>query len=285
MSKFCSPLRYPGGKGKLYGYVKELIESNDLNGCVYIEPFAGGANVALNLLFNGVANKIILNDFDRSIYAVWFTVLHHTDELCERIENTEITLNEWHLQKMVQDNKASASLFDLGFSTFYLNRTNRSGIILAGPIGGHAQLGEYKIDCRFNKINLIKRIRRIASFKDHINLANLDAEEFIDKYIKTEDDRTAKFVFFDPPYYKKGPELYLNSFTDSQHLSLSESVYLLNDTYWIVSYDNQPRIRELYESSVSRTYNLTYSAAKKCLGSEVMFYSKNLNIPEIPIYK
>lgn len=66
---YCSPLRYPGGKGKVADYFKQIFRDNSLYDGVYVEPYAGGASVALSLLFNEYVSKIIINDIDRSIFA------------------------------------------------------------------------------------------------------------------------------------------------------------------------------------------------------------------------
>ena len=156
--KFYSPLRYPGGKNKLARFIASLCVSNNISGH-YVEPYTGGASVALKLLLDGYVNEITINDLDRSIYAFWHSILTNTNKFCRKIRNTEVTLNNWKRFRKIFLNKEKASLFDLGFATFFLNRTNRSGIINGGVIGGVKQKGEYKIDCRFNKDNLIDRIK------------------------------------------------------------------------------------------------------------------------------
>ena len=174
VKKSLSPLRYPGGKNKLSSYVQQLIKYNNLEKCTYIEPYTGGGAVALRLLFDGVVDNIIINDFDRSIYAFWYSVLNYTDELCSLIEKTPVTMENWFKQRDIQKEKDNVDLLTLGFSTLFLNRTNRSGIIKAGVIGGLNQTGNYKIDCRFNKDNIIEKIKSIANFKEKITLYNLD---------------------------------------------------------------------------------------------------------------
>ena len=271
---FFTPLRYPGGKNKLFHYTKELIEKNNLTGCTYIEPFAGGSGLAMSLLFDNVVNNIILNDIDKSIFAFWHSVLHSTDELCNLIETTPITMEEWHKQKNIQNNKEHESLLILGFSTFFLNRTNRSGILLGGVIGGKQQTGLYKIDCRFNKKDLIKRIRAIAGKKDFISIYNLDAIDFIEKVILSETNTS--FIFLDPPYYNKGPGLYLNYYKHDDHCHLADIVKNSIMHPWVVTYDNVKPIKELYKNFKLSEFNLNYSAQNKYVGKEVMIYSNQL---------
>ncbi|MBN3662105.1 MAG: DNA adenine methylase, partial [Ornithobacterium rhinotracheale] len=176
---FYSPLRYPGGKNKLSAFIAKICIDNNINGH-YVEPYSGGASVALFLLIEGYVKQVTINDKDRSIYAFWYCVLNKTKQLCEKIENAQLNIDEWRKQKKIQLKKDEANLLDLGFSTFYLNRTNRSGIINAGVIGGVEQKGNYLMDCRFNKLELIKRIKLIAKYKKNIRLYNKDANELID---------------------------------------------------------------------------------------------------------
>ncbi|MDE4542246.1 DNA adenine methylase [Thermoanaerobacterium sp. R66] len=273
-----TPLRYPGGKNKLTGYVKKILIANNLKGCIYIEPFAGGAAIALALLIDGYASEIIINDIDRSIYAFWYSVLNHTDELCYLIENTPINIDQWHKQKDIQRHKNSANLLELGFSTFFLNRTNRSGILKAGVIGGLEQNGKYKMDCRFNKKQLIDKIRYISKYKNNIKIFNMDTIQLLD--IVLPKIETKSFIFFDPPYYNKGSTLYVNYYNHEDHLKLSKKIGQIKEHYWIVTYDYVKAISEMYSQYFQTTYKLNYTAQRKYTGYEIMIYSNNLNVPK-----
>ena len=266
-----SPLRYPGGKYKLYTYIKELVQVN--NCTTYIEPFCGGAAVAIELLLNGVVKNIIINDYDYSIYCFWEAVINQTDAFVELIQNTEVSIDEWHRQKAIRDDIEHHSELEVGFSTFFLNRTNRSGIIdKAGPIGGLGQGGRYLIDCRFNRNHLVSRIREIEKHKKKIQLYNLEALDFVGDVIL----RTRKsFAFFDPPYYGKGPELYANSYTHGDHANLANTILeQMRNRKWIVTYDNVSAIRKMYASVSCCKYRLQYTLQDKRTSSELMFYSK-----------
>lgn len=275
-----SPLRYPGGKNRIANFIAQVCVDNRISG-LYVEPYAGGASVALFLLFSNVVKKIVINDKDRSIYAFWYSVLHHTDRLCQMIIDTEVNVENWHKQKKVQSRKQYANLLELGFSTLFLNRTNRSGIISGGIIGGIDQTGEYKIDCRFNKEELINRIRRIAQRKDSISVYNLDAISLI---YKIEQQRSKNLmnalIYFDPPYYKKGGSLYLNHYIKSDHKDVAGAISLLNYK-WIVSYDNVPEIQELYKKFRNIEYSLKHTAHSARDGGEVLFFQDSLIIPNL----
>lgn len=272
-----SPLRYPGGKYRLYKYVAELVKINECN--TYIEPFCGGAAVALELLFNGIVNNIIINDYDYSIYCFWDCILHRTDEFIRLIKETEVSIEEWHNQKRIRDNSSEYDTLEIGFSTFFLNRTNRSGIIdKAGPIGGFTQEGSYPIGCRFNKDRLISQIRRIANYRDHIELYNMEALNFIDTVILR---RKKVFIFFDPPYYGKGPGLYTNFYSHGDHVNLSHEVlHRLQNRKWIVTYDNTNAIKSMYARVTNIEFELQYTLQKKHRASEVMFFSRRVKRPQ-----
>ncbi|MEB7404989.1 DNA adenine methylase [Mammaliicoccus sciuri] len=270
-----SPLRYPGGKTKTYKYIKYLIELNNCNH--YIEPYAGGAGVAIKLLLNKDVNKITLNDYDISIYSFWYSVINYTDELIQLIYDTPIDIENWYKQKEIQSNKYSSniSLLEIGFSTLFLNRTNRSGIIKAGVIGGIHQNGNYKLDCRFKKDEIIKKIEEIAKFKNKIKLSNKDAIDFINQNISHTKD---SLTFFDPPYFEKGPGLYTNFYTKEDHTLLSKTIYKsMQNKYWILTYDIAKEIEDLYSKYDHKQYFLNYSLSKPYKGKEFIFFSPLLN--------
>lgn len=278
MMDYYSPLRYPGGKGKVAAYFKQVFQDNLLYDGVYVEPYAGGASVALSLLFNEYASRIVINDVDKSIFAFWHSVLNKTDKMCKLISDTAINIDGWELQKNIQRNKDCFDLLSLGFSTFFLNRTNRSGIINAGVIGGKDQKGKWKMDARFNKKELIRRIERIAEYKDRIELYNEDAVSLVKSLSPNLPDKT--LMYFDPPYYDKGRDLYLNFYKYDDHQSIASEISKVQGQKWIVTYDNVEPIRRLYSDYRQIKYSLSYSAAQPCKGQEVMIFSDNLYIPK-----
>lgn len=280
---FNSPLRYPGGKGKIIKFVHDLFRINGLCDGVYVEPFAGGASVALSLLFNEYAKRIIINDKDRSIYAFWHSVLNDTENLCRRILDYPITVSNWDVQREIQRHKNEKSLLDLGFSTFFLNRCNRSGIILAGIIGGRNQDGNYKIDARFNKQDLIKRIQKVANYKNRIELFNDDALDLIHNVSNRKEKNL--FYYLDPPYFIKGQVLYLNHYKPQDHFEIFKLMNSLEGAKWIVSYDNVEFIRDLYSKYGQVYYKLNYSANKTSIGEEVIIHSDNIKMPLNTIQK
>lgn len=283
--KVLSPLRYPGGKAKIVDFIKQVVKDNGLLDGVYVEPYAGGAAVALSLLVDEYVSRIIINDKDRSIYAFWHSVLYNTDRLCQLIEETPVNMETWRVQRELQspENKETTDLLTLGFSTFFMNRTNRSGIIKAGVIGGFDQTGNYKIDARYRKEDLIARIRRIASYSDRIELHHEDAVDLINHIVQTAPQNT--ILYLDPPYYKKGMGLYMNYYDDADHEKIRDVITQVDRLRWIVSYDNSPFIKSLYESFRSQEFYLNYSANNNGKGTEVIFFSDNCKISDEALTK
>jgi DNA adenine methylase len=283
MDFYYSPLRYPGGKGKVADYFKQVFKDNLLYDGVYIEPYAGGASVALSLLFNEYASRIIINDIDRSIFAFWECVLNRTDQLCKLIRDTPVNIKTWEIQRSIHRSKRRHGILKLGFSTFFLNRTNRSGILNAGVIGGRQQTGNWKIDARYNKKDLITRIEKIALYKNKIQLYNSDAVDLVKTLRKTLPKKS--LFYFDPPYYIKGKDLYLNFYEAQDHQEISIEIGKINKQKWIITYDNVKPIKTLYQEYRQKKYNLNYSATQATTGEEVMIFSHNMHITKHSIIK
>ena len=274
---FYSPLRYPGGKGKLAPFIGMLIEEYGHKGGTYIEPFAGGAGVAMELLEKGIVSQVVINDLDKGIYSFWRAILTDTERFIKEIENVPLTMEEWHKQHDICMNNNSKYSFELGFATFYMNRTNRSGIIKGGVIGGKEQRGKWHLDARFNKEDLICRIRRIASMKSQIHLYNKDIESFLKNYVPKYEDNA--FIYFDPPYFGKGKQLYLNFFESADHVRIERLIRQLVKCDWIITYDDEPEIEKIYSKYSIRRFDLNYCVSEKKKAREIMIFKTGLLIP------
>lgn len=281
VQRHYSPLRYPGGKGKLQNFVRDLIIENGLEGQSYSEPYAGGASVALGLLLEDHVSEIYINDIDEGIYAFWYSILNFTEEFLRKIWDVPLTIEEWQRQNYIRRNKQEFSRFEVGFSTFFLNRTNRSGVINAGVIGGLDQTGAYKIDARFNREGLAKRIMAVACHKEHIHLSQEDAIDFITKVLP--ENGAEGLVFLDPPYYLKGSKLYTSFYKHEDHEKVAKAIKSSPHKHWIVTYDNVEQIENIYDLTSKTIYNLRYSLNHKSTGgSEILFYSSSVTLPYHP---
>lgn len=226
---YYSPLRYPGGKGRLAPFMKIIIEKTGHSGGTYIEPFAGGAGIAIDLLLNNIVSEIVINDFDKGIYSFWRAILTETDRFINDINNARLNICEWERQHEIYLTQQRKYSYELGFATFYLNRTNRSGIITGGVIGGKDQSGEWTMDARFPKESLTERIHEIATQKRHIHLYNKDINCFLVNYASKYSENA--LIYFDPPYYEKGRELYMNFLQHKDHVKIRSEIEQLKK--WI----------------------------------------------------
>lgn len=276
-ARYYTPLRYPGGKSKLAGFVKDIFKLNKVCDGHYAEPYAGGAGVAMELLLTGYAAHIHLNDLNLPVYTFWHTVLNNSEELCRRISTVKLTIKTWEQQRQIIANPKEHDPIDVGFAFLFLNRTNRSGIISAGVIGGIDQTGPWKIDARFGREGIIDRIEKVAAHESQISLYNLDAIKFLDKLTPKLPENS--FIYLDPPYYMQGQRLYDNFYKAADHALIADRVAKLKQL-WMVSYDDVPAIRLLYNKFRQTTHFLNYSAGTAYQGTEVMIFSKKLKVPE-----
>lgn len=275
-----TPLRYPGGKGKLAAYVKEVIRANKLYDGEYVEPYAGGAAIGLELLFQEYVAKIHINDLSGPVYSFWKAVLNDTDELCRLVKNTRLSVASWDRQKRIFSNPRDHSYTQVGFATFFLNRTNRSGILNGGVIGGRDQKGPWKIDARYNADELIFRIESIAKMRRWIKLTRRDALVLLRHGLPRWPAKT--LIYLDPPYFERGRALYYDYYKADDHSGLAQFIKAnMGGRFWIVSYDNVAPIKKLYAGFRSIIYSVGYTAREKRTGTEVMFFSPKLVIPQL----
>lgn len=269
-----SPLRYPGGKAALYPRLRKLIRDMNLTECTYVEPYAGGVGAGLGLLVTGQVKRVVINDLDPAIYSFWKTVQNNPGWLIQKIRKADLTVNEWRKQHEIYKSGDTTRTAELGFATFYLNRTNRSGVLNAGPIGGFEQTGNYKIDARFNRENLCERIRILALYSDDIFPMSKDGIKVIDEFSNTDNS----FIYADPPYFQKAKSLYLNAFNDKDHKTLARVLNSHPHSPWLLTYDNVPQVATLYGDRRRQKFTLNYSANRVTKATEIAVFSDSLPI-------
>lgn len=277
MYMYYSPLRYPGGKGKLASFMEYMIDQLGHRGGTYIEPFAGGAGIAMELLLRNVVSRIVINDYDKAVWSFWKAILTETDRFVEEIRTVSLTVAEWQKQHEILVTQNDKYSFELGFAAFYLNRTNRSGIIKGGVIGGQEQAKDWKMDVRFKREELVTRIQRIAARKKDIKLYNKDVNSFIKNYIPLYEENA--LIYFDPPYFRKGQQLYMNFFNYKDHVRIEQEIREHVNCDWIITYDYEPQIEEIYYNYNLRLYDLNYSVSTKRKANELMIFKDGIFIP------
>ncbi len=276
---FATPLRYPGGKGRLGAWLAQLLRANRISGGWYVEPYAGGAGAALLLLSRGYVDHIVLNDLDPVVHAFWWSVLNDTKAFLSLLQSTPVNMTTWETQRKIHQNPENFSATEVGFATFFLNRTNRSGILKGGVIGGKKQKGPWLMDARFNKHELTSRIETVASLKRHISLYQEDAVDLISGI--SGDLPARSLTYLDPPYYHKGSQLYRNHYQPADHATIAKAIKKFKAP-WLVTYDNCPEIQALYYDCRSVEFSLHYSThIGRPLATEIMIYG-NVKIEETP---
>ena len=274
---YYSPLRYPGGKGKLASFMEYMIDQLGHQGGTYIEPFAGGAGIAMELLLRNVVSRIVINDYDKAVWSFWKAILTETDRFVEEIRTVPLTVDEWQKQHEILVTQNDKYSFELGFAAFYLNRTNRSGIIKGGVIGGQEQAKDWKMDVRFKREELVTRIQRIAARKKDIKLYNKDVNSFIKNYVPLYEENA--LIYFYPPYFRKGQQLYMNFFNYKDHVRIEQEIREHVNCDWIITYDYEPQIEEIYHNYNLRLYDLNYSVSTKRKANELMIFKDGIIIP------
>lgn len=257
-----------------------LIDIRKLNGLgerTIAEPFAGGAGASLSLLYLEETHRIYINDADPAVYDFWWTVVNRPNPFLCLLSKKRVSIAEWRRQRDVYRDNGHVSRLRRGFSTFYLNRCNRSGIIMnGGPIGGIAQSGEWKLNARFNKPELRRRCEKIAEYSERIHVSCDDGLHFIKRL-----DPESTFFFIDPPYFEKGPTLYLNALDVDYHAALATRLKAMRDAAWVLTYDDCPEIRKMYRGwATIRPFSLRYTAAERRTGNEVLITPKWMSIPK-----
>jgi DNA adenine methylase len=267
-----SPLRYPGGKGALYSRVRWLIRTSGLAGCTYVEPYAGGAGAGLSLLVTGQVDRVVINDLDPAIAAFWKTLVADPQSLITQIKNVKLSVTEWKRQRKLYSARGGGDIEKLGFATFYLNRTNHSGVLNGGPIGGLKQTGVFKIDARFNRAELAERVRILGLYADQIQVSCDDGKRIIQRY----GNRSNTFIYADPPYFEKAGSLYMNTFVEDEHAALSVTLNAMADKAWLLTYDDVPQVDVLYGGRRRRKFELNYSAHRVARATEIAVLSDSV---------
>ncbi len=257
MNPSVTPLRYPGGKATLINYVKKFLHSNEISVDYILEPYAGTASVSIGLLRDNILSHAYINNADQMVYAFWKTIIDNNNEFIEMVNSVDVTLDTWYeYKKYVIDNPLTKfNEKDVAMAFLFLNRTSFSGIIKAGPLGGKNQISKYGISSRFNKKKISDKIHFLNQFSDKINVSNQDGIGFMKDRAREYPD---VFIYVDPPYYKVGRLLYNAYFMQKQHEELASYLKSMEEQPWLLSYNNEEFILNLYSEKNSQEIYLDY---------------------------
>ncbi len=247
-----SPLRYPGSKKRLAPLIVDIVRRHDFD--LFVEPFAGGAYIGLFMAKNNLAKKVVLGESDPLVASFWKALFGQNRQLAQRVRELEISIGEW---RRIREWRPETTL-DKAIKCLYLNRTNYSGILKAGPLGGKGQSGPYDIGCRFDKEKIARRIEALGSLGERVEVIRADYRETL---AKTEGQK--RFIYLDPPYYEKGHLLYNDYFGQNDHIELRDVLARIEDA-WLLSYDEAPDIKRFYEGFPMESFALYHSATKLC---------------------
>jgi len=247
--RLMSPLRYPGAKRQLIPLFNSLLLQAPVG--TFVEPFAGGASVALHVAVNGLAERVILGEADPLVYAFWYVACFDTPWIIEQIQTVDVTLANWERFKA----RPGETLRDRALSCLFLNRTSFSGILheRSGPIGGRSQRSPYPINCRFPRSELVRRVSVVGELAEAGRIGAVLCGDYQDTIAAAVDHSASRdaLLYLDPPFYAKAQTLYRLSFGADDHRRLAD--YVMGcDIPWLLSYDSHPSIQDLYSTPLIR---------------------------------
>lgn len=272
-----SPLRYPGSKARFYNQFRDFFCQLNLSGRRIVEPYAGSASISLSLLADGLVTSALLIERDPLIFSFWKSVFLHTDDLIESIKKVPVTMDSWsEMRKSLYVTEPDDfKTVELGLAGLFLNRTNFSGVLHAGPIGGISQSSKYTVDCRFNKDEIISRIKVISKNREKVSVVYGDAIEFLKDEKKDKKEETIYYI--DPPYFKEGKKLYRHYYDIAEHTALARA--LAESSFdWILSYDAHHVIEHLYADFSRIDKILRYSSKTPKQALEFLITNMDVDI-------
>lgn len=213
---------YIGGKFYLLKKLVQLIPEHE----TYVEVFGGAGTLLLNKPPNRVE---VFNDIDGDLIDLFIVVRDKPEEFVRKFRWLLYSreLNRlWSRDIETNDPVERAARF------YYVIRSSFSGSWGAGW-----SFTRNKPQSFFNSLETIdliaKRLKRV-------HIENLDFRKCIKIW-----DSPSTFFFLDPPYFDK--HQYRKNLTTQDHLDLRDILGKVNGK-WLLTYNDHPKIRELYKS-------------------------------------
>jgi len=223
-----SPFRYAGGKFYARNLILEYITPHSH----YIEPFAGGASI---FFAKPKVKNNWLNDMDKDLINTYLIIRDKPEELIKSLDGEEASKerHSFYKKQFVPSNELEVAL-----RWFYLNRTSYSGIMKQqNCYWGYGEKYSMRPE------NWPRHIRRTSEKLQNTNITCLDFEKVI------ENSPDGSFLFIDPPYFNADQDkFYTHCFSKNDHYRLCEIIKKNTNRFkFLLTYDNSPEIRELYE--------------------------------------
>jgi len=261
--------RYPGGKAKLQQ--KIIPKLGNIANLEYREPFFGGGSIGIAVLDQRPAS-VWINDFDDGIAALWQSVIYYPALLKEQIRQLKPSVAAFdqiksELSSKVPSCDSADQIANFGLKKLAIHQLSYSGLgtKAGGPLGGKHQRSKYKIDSRWSPNYMCAQIDLI-----HAKFAGLEVCcTSVDFMALIEDTSRRAIVFLDPPYWEKGSSLYQHAFSDADHQRLADALRV-TEHHWVLTYDDCPQIRALYNWATIEVLEVKYSIAGSHTKNELL---------------
>jgi DNA adenine methylase len=265
IDKIKSPLRYPGGKSKA---LKTIIPHLPPNIKEYREPFVGGGSVflAVKQLFGRQIQSYWINDLNYDLFCFWKYAQSDIEHLVSQVRDIKQKYdNGRELFHNLTHSDLKPSEFERAVRFFVLNRITFSGTV---DSGGYSQQA---FERRFTDSS-IERLQKLSSVLSLVRITNQDYEELLFQ------NGENVFIFLDPPYFRSTKSC-LYGVKGNLHTSFDHERFANNmrrcSHQWLITYDDSPEIRELFDFAKITPWNLqygmnNYKQTSAAAGQEIM---------------
>lgn len=240
---------YRGGKFHLAPKLVKLLPPHR----IYVEPFGGAANV---LLTKPPSPIEVYNDRDGALVNLFETVRNHPLlflERCQFLLYSRELYQRWSRQLRTRYPGPDLDRVEAAVRTYYS--------LVSSFVGDPTKGWAFSRTGRGGGANRWDSIwERVASLSQRLQQVAIDCIDFRD-CIKNWDTEVTLF-FLDPPYpssVSKG--FYGNNFTWQDHKDLAKLLAKVRGK-WMLTYDDIPKLRELYQNFEIRRFSSMLASQK-----------------------
>lgn len=273
-----SPLRYPGGKSRIWEHLAAQYTQaplGELDAEIWFEPFAGGLGAGLKMLQESIIGELWFCEANRGLGALWGELVANPTALIDTVSSLpeRMSLDVYQEALAVLAAPDSYPQLQVAVAALVVNRCSRSGMVTptTGPIGGKQQDGKYRVGDRWNLPRTISTLEKLAPLTRYMRFVGPDGISAL-AGLPNSGFAEEVFVFADPPYVGAGQRLYQHGLDESGHRALADALHDLDETHWVLAYDEAPLVRELYEGLHIQEYTLHHTANRSKSGAELLIY-------------